>query len=96
MNSIFYKKLTLPIEVQLLTPLIFNKYNFSKLNLTYIRIFTFMLTIVCTNIIMILIFPTTFKQPLFRIIFFILTTFHNEQHPCKHVRVYDGIALKNQ
>ena len=43
---------------------------------------------------MIWVFPTASKRSPVIIIFFILTTLNNEQHPCKHVRFYTDGALE--
>ena len=54
-----------------------------------------MLTIVCANTIMICVFSTTYKNPPFFVIHFIITTLNNEQHPCKRLIVDEYGTLEN-
>ena len=63
-------------------------------NVTFISVFTSMLTVVCAKTRMLWVLPTESKQAPVNIIRFILTKFNNEQHPCKHVRVYQNGALE--
>ena len=55
--------------------------DFALYNVTSIRGFTSMLTVVCKNTIMLWLLPTAPKRSPVRIIGFILTTLNNEQHP---------------
>ena len=64
--------------------------------ITYIRGFTFMLTVVFEKTRMIWIFPTASKRYPVHIIHFILTMLNNEQHTCKRVKIDEDGALKNQ
>ena len=61
---------------------------------TSIRVFTYMLTIVCKKTRILRALPTAPKQAPVCIICFILTTLNNEQHPCKHLRVDEDGALE--
>ena len=54
--------------------------DFSSYNMTFIRDFTSMITVVCENTIIILVFPTASKSSSVRIVCFILTTLSNEQY----------------
>ena len=69
--------------------------EFAFFNVNSIRVFTSMLIIVCTKTIILWLFPTESKQSHVRIIRLILTTFNNEQHPCKRVRVDEYGSLEN-
>ena len=64
-------------------------------NVTSIRGFTSMCTVLCVNTRLLLVFTTASKRAPFRIIHFILTTLKNEQHPYKCVRVDEDVALAN-
>ena len=55
--------------------------NFAFYNVTSIRGFTSMLTIVCAKTIIPWVFSTAPKLSPFHIIHFIQTTLNNEQHP---------------
>ena len=70
--------------------------DFAIYNVTYIHVLTSMLTSVCTNNRIILVFTTEFKKSPIHIISFIITTLKHEKHPCKHVRVDEYGGLKNQ
>ena len=61
--------------------------DFAFCNVTSIRIFTSMITVVHANIIILWVFPTAYKRDPVRIIRFILTTLNNEEHLWKIVRV---------
>ena len=54
-----------------------------------------MLTVVCVNTRMFWVFNTASKRDHVYIILFILTTFNDEQHPCKLMRVYEDGTLVN-
>ena len=60
---------------------------FALYNVTSIRVFKSILTLVCVNTRIIQVLFTASKQPPVRIIRFILSTFNNENHPCNRVRV---------
>ena len=60
--------------------------DFVFYNVTYIFGFTYMITVVCANTIIIWVFSTASKRAPFRIILFVLTKIKNEQQLCKHVR----------
>ena len=64
-------------------------------NVTSIRGFTSMITVVCAKNRMVWVLPTSSKGFPVRIIHFILTTLMNEQHPCKHVIVDEDSASSN-
>ena len=64
-------------------------------NMTSVLGFTSMLNILCENTIIIWLFTTASKVYPVRVIFCILTTFNNEQHPCKGMRVGYYGALEN-
>ena len=55
--------------------------EFAFYNVTSIRGFTSMLTVVCAKTIMLWVSPNAFKRVPVRIIQFILTTLMNEQKP---------------
>ena len=57
-------------------------------NITSIRGFTFMITVVCAKTRMIWVLPIVSKRTSVSIIQFILTTIMNEQNPYEHVGVY--------
>ena len=61
--------------------------DYAFYNMTSIRGFTSMLTVVCANTIVLWLFPNSSKWAPFCIIHFILTTLKNEQHLCKQVIV---------
>ena len=69
--------------------------DFDFYNVTSIHGFTFMLTVVFANTIMLWVFPTSSKGSPIHIIRFTLTTLMNEKHPCKCVRVYKYSELAN-
>ena len=69
--------------------------DFYFYNVTYVRGFTSILTVVCENNIMMWLFPAASKQSHVHIIRFIITTFKNEQHPCKFLRVDEYVDLSN-
>ena len=54
--------------------------DFAFCNVTSIRIFTSMITVVHAKIIILWVFPTAYKLDPVRIIRFILTTLNNEEH----------------
>ena len=88
------------LTVQLLTKLNFDQENcinvyFAFYNMDYIQNFTYMLNVVWNKTIMICLFPTEYRRYTVRIIRFILTTFNNEQHPWKRVRVEKYGASEN-
>ena len=68
--------------------------EFAFHNVTSIRGFTPMLTLVCANTIIISSFTTASKRSPVGIICFILTTFKNEKHPCRRVRLNEDGALE--
>ena len=61
--------------------------DLSFYNVDSVREFTYILTVVCANTIIIWLFSGAYKLSPFRIIHFILTTLNNEQHPYTRVRV---------
>ena len=63
--------------------------------MTYIQGFTFILTVFCEKTRMLWLFPTESKRAPVYIIHLILTTFNNEQHTCKRVRVNNYGYLVN-
>ena len=63
--------------------------DFDFYNVTPIRGFTSMITVVCAKTLMIWVFHNASKRDPVHIIFFILTTFKNEQHLYKRVKVYE-------
>ena len=67
--------------------------EFAFYNVTSIRGFTSMLTVVYAKTRMLWVFPTASKRVHVRIICFILATLMNEQHPCKRVRVDEDSEL---
>ena len=69
--------------------------EFAFYNVTSIRGFTSMLTVVCAKTKMLWVSPTAPKRAPVRIIRFILKTLMNEQHPCKIIRVDEDISLEN-
>ena len=69
--------------------------EFSFYNVTYIRGFTSMLTVVCKKTRMLWVLPTAHKREPVHIIRFILTSLMNKQHPCKMLRVDKDSALEN-
>ena len=69
--------------------------EFVSYNVTSLRVFPYIITVVCTKTTMLWISPTEYKLDPFSIIIFILTTFNNEQHPCKCVRVDEDVTLEN-
>ena len=54
-----------------------------------------MINVVCAKTIMLWVSPTESKLDPVNIILSILTTFNNEQHPCKCVRVDEDVTLAN-
>ena len=68
---------------------------FSFWNVTSIRGFTSMITVVCSNNRMIFIFSTAYKRTPVCIVRFILTTLNNESQPYNRVRVDKYGALEN-
>ena len=68
--------------------------DFALYNVTSILGFTSIISVVCENKIMLWLFPTSSKIYPVKIIWFVLTTFNNEQHPWRHVRFYEGGALE--
>ena len=69
--------------------------DFDFYNVTYIRGFTSMLTVVCENTRILWVFPTASKKAHVFIIRFILTTLMNEQHQCKLIRADEDSVLAN-
>ena len=69
--------------------------EFAFYNVTSIHGFTSMLTGFCENTRMLWVFPAAYKISPVRITRFILTIPNNEQHPYKHVRVDEYVALAN-
>ena len=69
--------------------------GFAFYNVTSIRCFTSMLTVVYENTRMLWVFPTTSKIAHVCIIHLIIKTIMNEQHPCKRVIVDKYSALEN-
>ena len=67
--------------------------KFAFYNVTYIRGFNSMLTVVCEKTIMLWVFRTASKIAHVRIIRFILKILMNEQHPWKLVKVDEDISL---
>ena len=67
--------------------------EFAFYNMTSIRGFTSMLTVVCKNTTMLWVFITEFKLSPVHIICLILTILKNEQHSLKCVRVDEDGAL---
>ena len=67
--------------------------EFDFYNVTSIRGFTSMLTVVCANTRILWVLPTASKLAPVRIIRFILTTLLDEQHPFKHIIVDEDSAL---
>ena len=61
--------------------------DFTFYNVTSIRGFTSILSVICENTIMLWEFLTASKRAPVHTIRFILTTLENEQRPCKFVRV---------
>ena len=68
--------------------------DFDFYNVISIRGFTSMITVVCAKTITIWVFHTASKRDPVHIIFFILTTLKNEQHPYKRVRVYEDGSME--
>ena len=69
--------------------------DFVFYNVTSIRGFTSMITVLCAKIIMLWVFPNSSKRSHVRIIRFILATLLNEQHLYKRVRFDGDIPLEN-
>ena len=69
--------------------------DFAVYNITFIRGFNLIITVVCAKTRILWVFPTASKRSPVRIIIFILTTLNNKQHPCKTVRVDEDGALEN-
>ena len=69
--------------------------EFAFYNVTSIRGFTSMLTVVFAKTRMLWIFPTASKIEPVLIIRFILTTLLNEKYPCKHVIVDEDSDFTN-
>ena len=69
--------------------------DFSFYSFTSIRGFASMLTVICAKTILLWVFLTASKRVLLSSISSILTTFKNEQHPCKRVRVDEYFTLAN-
>ena len=63
-------------------------------NVTSIRGFTSILTVICEKTIMLWSFPTESKLSPVCTIHFIITTLNNEQCPCKCIRFYECGALE--
>ena len=60
--------------------------GFDFYNVTFIRGFTSMLTVLCTKTIPLWVLPNSPKRTTVCIMRFIITELTNEQHPCKRVR----------
>ena len=68
--------------------------EFDLYNMTSIRGFTSMITVVCAKTIMIWVFHTASKRDPVHIICFIPTILKNEQHPYKRVRVCEDGSME--
>ena len=67
---------------------------FAFYNVTSIRGFTSILTVICEKTIMLWSFPTESKLSPVCTIHSIITTLNNEQCPCKCIRFYECVALE--
>ena len=68
--------------------------NFAFYNVTFVRGFTSVLTVLCAKTIMLWVFHISYKRYHVYIICFIIITLKNEQNSCKCVRVDEDGALK--